>query len=129
MAPIVNREASTSSSNCFCGSGYVRVGAEVTLRMRAFRASAHSFVHLKGTSFFVRFVRGLARAAKFLMKGRWYPSTPKVCRTCFTVRSVVGHSEIPVTLAGSIRSPSFVISHLSKVIEDCINWHLVGFRK
>src|ERR1700742_1984281 len=97
--------------------------------MRAFKASMHSFVHSKGVSFFVRFVRGLARAAKFLMKGCWYPSTPKVCRTCFTVRSVVGHSEIPVTLAGSMRSPSFVTNHLSNVMEGCMNWHLVGFRK
>src|ERR1700742_620213 len=99
IAPIVNREASTSSLNCFCGSRYVRVGVEVTLRIRVLRASIYSSVQLNGTSFFIRFVRGLASTAKFLMKGRWYPNTPRVCLTCFTVQSVVGHSEIPVTLA------------------------------
>src|SRR6267142_1994259 len=49
--------------------------------------------------------------------------------TCLTLVSVLGHSEIPVTFEGSMRSPSPVTSHPRSVICGRIISHLDTFRK
>jgi hypothetical protein len=65
MAPMAKSNVSTSSSNCFWGLGYVRTEAVVNFPMSNYRAASASFVHAKGTFFFVSSVREQARAAKF----------------------------------------------------------------
>src|SRR6266850_5548271 len=52
-----------------------------------------------------------------------------VFRTCLTLVSVLGHSEIPVTFEGSMQSPSPVTSHPKSVICGHIISHLDAFRK
>ena len=71
MAPSAKLEALVSNSNCHSGSGAVSSGSSVTLVMSLSKASWHSLVHLNGTPFFVKLVRGLARSANPWMKGHW----------------------------------------------------------
>src|SRR6266850_1215841 len=52
-----------------------------------------------------------------------------VFRTCLTLVSVLGHSEIPVTFEGSMRSPSPVTNHPRSVICGCMISHFDAFRK
>ena len=47
------------------------MGDEVTILIRVFNEARHLGVHSKGVSFFSRFVRGLAKHAKFGIKGCW----------------------------------------------------------
>jgi len=47
------------------------MGDEVMILMRVSSEARHSGVHSKGVSFFSRFVRGLAKHAKFGIKGHW----------------------------------------------------------
>src|SRR6266850_346976 len=49
--------------------------------------------------------------------------------TCLTLVSVLGHSEIPVTLKGSMRSPSLVTNHPRSVICGRMISHFDAFRK
>src|SRR6267142_3645650 len=52
-----------------------------------------------------------------------------VFRTCLTLVSVLGHSEIPVTFEGSIHSPSPVTNHPKSVICGRIISHFDAFRQ
>src|SRR6266850_4605953 len=52
-----------------------------------------------------------------------------VFHTCLTLVNVLGHSEIPVTFEGSMRSPSPVTNHPRSVICGCMISHLDAFRK
>src|SRR6266850_1134877 len=52
-----------------------------------------------------------------------------VFRTCLTLFSVLGHSEMPVTFEGSMRSPSPVTNHPRSVICGHIISHFDAFRK
>src|SRR6266850_6252125 len=92
-------------------------------------ACRRSSVHLNGVPFFMSSIIGLAIAAKPGIKGLWYPKTPIVFRTCLTLVSVLGHSEIPVTFEGSIHSPLPVTNHPKSVICGRIILHFDAFRK
>src|SRR6266850_1843978 len=52
-----------------------------------------------------------------------------VFRTCLTLVSILGHSEIPMTFEGSMQSPSPVTSHPRSVICGRIISHFDAFRK
>ena len=52
-----------------------------------------------------------------------------VFRTCLTLVSVLGHSEIPVTFEGSMQSPLPVTSHPRRVICGRMISHFDAFRK
>src|SRR6266850_2405484 len=52
-----------------------------------------------------------------------------VFRTCLTLVSVLGHSEIPMTFEGSMHSPSPVTNHPRSVICSRIISHFDTFRK
>src|SRR6266850_2302348 len=92
-------------------------------------ACRRSSVHLNGVPFFMSSIIGLAIAAKPGIKGLWYPKTPMVFRTCLTLVSVLGHSEIPVTFEGSIHSPLPVTNHPKSVICGRMILHFDAFRK
>src|SRR5579863_5577075 len=97
--------------------------------MSSSRACLRSSVHSKGVPFFVSLVLGLAILAKPGMKGHWYPSTPSVFHTSLTLFRVRGHSEMPVTLVGSICRPSPVTHHPRSVMLGTMISHFDGFRK
>ena len=128
-APTTNREASTSSSNCFVKSGWYNTGSNITTWISCSRASIHSCVHSKGVFFFVRLCKGHAIPTKFLMKGLWYPNTLSVLLTCLTSFSCCGHSLIPAILKGSIRIPLAPTCHLRIFIWGSSNFVLDTFRK
>ena len=64
-------EASTLSSNCQDGSGLTSTGVWVIAWMILFWASSCSGPHLKGTSFPVNHVIGVAIIEKFLTNMQW----------------------------------------------------------
>src|ERR1700742_3873820 len=94
IAPLAKHDASTSISNCHVVSGGCSIGAVVTDCMSFSCASLCSGPQVKGASFLVRSVSGLATFAKLGMKAQRYPTTPrKLCMSFFPL-SVRGHSVI-----------------------------------
>ena len=63
MAPVANADASTCRKNGLERLGCRRDGLLRIIFMSVSRAFRHSFVHMKGWSFFVRVTRGRAMFA------------------------------------------------------------------
>src|SRR6202008_174362 len=105
IAPLAKHDASTSNSNCHVVSGGCSIGTVVMDCMSFPCASFCSGPQVKGASFLVRSVSGLAIFAKLGIKARRYPTTPRKLRMSFFPLSVRGHSVIPFIFAGSIATP------------------------
>src|SRR5947208_16154957 len=115
-APVAIADASTSSSDCFVVSGRMSTGAVVTAFFSSHTALQHLSVHSNGMSLPVRRVRGAAINEKRGMCILWYPQTPSMVHTCFTVVSSSGQSAIPAIFAGSILTPSLLMRTPKKSI-------------
>ena len=81
------------------------MGNEVTMSIKVLREVWHSRVHLNRVSFFSRLVNGLAKWAKFRIKGHWYPRTLRTFLTSLTLLRVYGQSHRLAILLGSMVMP------------------------
>src|ERR1700741_4451820 len=91
-------------------------------------ASFCSGPQVKGASFLVKSVSGLAIFAKLGMKARRYPTTPRKLRMSFFPLSVRGHSVIPFIFAGSIATPFDDRFIPRKVISGAMKIDLLNLR-
>ncbi len=128
IAPMANWDASTSNSYWWSWSGATSTRDEVTMLMSVSKAWQQLGVHSKVASFFRRFVRGLAKLAKFGMKGHWYPRTPRIFLTSLTFPRVWGQLCIPASFPGSIVILWWFRHMPRKLISSFLKRHLVGWR-
>src|SRR5579863_9470697 len=128
IPPVAICDASTSSSNCWLGSGRTRTGAFVTAVMSFSIASVWGGPHSNGMFLPNSFVMGAAISEKWGMNMQWYLTTLMKLQAPLIFQMFLGHSLIPAILAGLTVTPSFEMRTPRKSICGCMKMLLDSLR-